>query len=69
MGQADLHDSLRPGPVDFVAVADPYVPKRDAASMMTNGASKGYYDFRQVPDRKDIDATIIATPDHRHAIL
>jgi predicted dehydrogenase len=68
MGQSDLSDFLRTGQVNCVAVADPYVPNRDAGIMMTNGAAKGYNDFREVLDRKDIDAVIIATPDHWHAI-
>ncbi|MDR3677094.1 MAG: Gfo/Idh/MocA family oxidoreductase, partial [Acidobacteriota bacterium] len=68
MGQVDLRDMLRTGQVDCVAVADPYVPNRESAIMLTNGAAKGYNDFREVLDRKDIDAVIIATPDHWHAI-
>ncbi len=68
MGQGDLRDMLRTGQVDCLAVADPYVPNRDTAIMLTNGAAKGYNDFRELLDRKDIDAVIIATPDHWHAI-
>jgi predicted dehydrogenase len=32
-------------------------------------AVKGYKDFRQVNDAKDVDAVIIATPDHWHALM
>jgi len=68
MGQANLRDMLRTGQVSCLAVADPYEPNRDAGMMMTDGAAKGYKDFRQVLDRKDIDAVVVATPDHWHAI-
>ncbi len=68
MGQANLRDFLHTGQVDCLAVADPYEPNLDAAVLLTNGAAKRYKDFREILDRKDIDAVIIATPDHWHAI-
>jgi predicted dehydrogenase len=68
MGQANLRDFLRTGQVDCLAVVDPYEPNLDAAVVLTNGAAKRYKDFREILDRKDIDAVVIATPDHWHAI-
>jgi predicted dehydrogenase len=68
MGQADLRDFLHTGQVDCLAIADPYEPNLDAGIMLTNGEAKRYKDFREILDRKDIDAVIIATPDHWHAI-
>jgi predicted dehydrogenase len=64
----DLRDFLRTGQVDCLAVADPYEPNRDAGVMLTNGAAKPYKDFRDILDRNDIDAVIVATPDHWHMI-
>ena len=68
MGQANLRDFLRTGQVDCVAIADPYEPNLNVALGMTLGKAKGYKDFRRILEQKDIDAVIIATPDHWHAI-
>ena len=47
-----------------VAVADAYRDRRDAMAEMIKG--KGYGDFRELLARTDIDAVVIATPDHWH---
>ncbi len=47
-----------------VAVADAYSDRREAASQLTGG--KAYADFRELLARPDIDAVVIATPDHWH---
>ena len=36
---------------------------------MTGGRAEAYADFRRVLERKDIDAVVIATPDHWHALM
>ncbi len=47
-----------------VAVADCYSDRREAYARMCNG--KAYRDFREILARKDIDAVVVATPDHWH---
>ncbi len=49
-----------------VAAADPFKSRAEsAAGRMGNGA-KAYQDFRELLARDDIDAVVIATPDHWH---
>ena len=55
--------------VEIVALCDVYEPQ--LARAIHDAKLEGvqtYQDFRQVLDRKDIDAVIIATPDHWHAL-
>ncbi|GAB4151280.1 MAG: Gfo/Idh/MocA family oxidoreductase [Planctomycetota bacterium] len=59
---------LRMGVFDVVAVADPDQDHVDRAVQRTEGRAKGYRDYRHLLDRRDIDAVLIATPDHWHAL-
>ena len=52
----------------FVATADVYLPNADAARGWAGGDAKAFQDFRKLLEMKDVDAVLIATPDHWHAI-
>src|SRR5687768_16961226 len=53
---------------EVAALCDVYKPVLDKAKAKYNPQAETYEDFRQVLDRKDIDAVAIATPDHWHAL-
>jgi len=53
---------------EIVAVCDVYKPALQKAAEKIGGNVDQYGDFRRILERKDIDAVIIGTPDHWHAI-
>ncbi|MEO6453748.1 MAG: Gfo/Idh/MocA family oxidoreductase, partial [Ginsengibacter sp.] len=75
MGWADLTAALKIPGVNLVALCDVDKNVLDARmgdlSKLNVDASKvkTYGDYRRLLDRKDIDAVIIATPDHWHALI
>ena len=52
--------------VEWGAVCDVYGFNLDAGLEIAGPQAKGYKDHRELLDRKDLDAVLIATPDHWH---
>ena len=55
--------------VNTVAVCDVYEPNLNNAVEITEGKATPLRDFRKLIDNKDVDAVLIATPDHWHAMM
>ena len=79
MGQGDMRDLLRFPQAQIVAVCDVDSKRaKDAQKIVVDHYSRQtetawtgcetYGDFRDVTSREDIDAVMIATPDHWHAL-
>lgn len=66
-GRGLMENVLNEPDADVVALADVYKPNLDFAAAQAPDADT-YNDFRNILDRNDIDAVVIATPDHWHAL-
>lgn len=69
MGRANLQVQQGTGLVNIAAVCDVFEPNLQQAKNMADRDAKAYKDFRHVLDRQDIDAVIVATPDHWHPLV
>lgn len=73
-GQGDMSNFLRQKDAQVVAVCDVKADQLEQARGQVNGHYQNkdcahYQDFREVVARKDIDACLIATPDHWHVLV
>jgi len=68
MGNAHLGDYCHTDRFPSVAICDVYKPYRARAANRCKRKVTLHNDFRELLDREDVDAVIIATPDHWHAL-
>jgi predicted dehydrogenase len=67
-GSQLLDAFLQHSDAQVVAFCDAYEPYLERANKKLDAKADTYGDFRKLLDRDDIDAVVIATPDHWHAI-
>ncbi len=68
-GQYLMKELNRIGGIEWVAVCDVYSVRRDEAATLGGAGVKAYQDHRQLLDHQDLDAVIVATPDHWHSAI
>jgi len=64
-GVGNMENFLKLGTVDFTAFADVYGTRIDQAKKSAP-AAKSFGDYRALLDLKELDAVMVATPDHWH---
>ncbi len=52
--------------VEWAAVCEVYEPHLQQGLQIAGPQARGCRDYRELPDRKEIDAVLIATPEHWH---
>src|SRR5713101_1274225 len=53
---------------EIVALCDVYEPYLEAAQKKVTGKAMLHHDYRKLIEQKDVDAVVVATPDHWHAL-
>jgi predicted dehydrogenase len=68
-GAGNLQAFRRNPDVDVVAVCDVFEPNLEKGAQLAGGKARRYRDYRRLLDDRDIQAVVITTPEHWHAIM
>lgn len=69
MGQYNISVQKGTDFVNVTAVCDVYEPNLQEGLKIAGSGAKPFRDFRRILDDKTIDAVVIASPDHWHALM
>lgn len=66
MGRGHMNNFKEQGGMEWAAVCDVYEPNLKAGLDIAGSNAKGYSNHEEVLERQDIDAVLIASPEHWH---
>jgi predicted dehydrogenase len=69
IGRAHTRNFMAQPDCQIAAVAETFAPRLEAACQLIGGGVQRFTDFRRLLESKAIDAIVVATPDHWHALM
>src|SRR6266446_4408683 len=69
IGSEHVRDFKKQSDADLVALSDVYQPRLEQGITACGGHARSYSDFRKLLDDKQIQAVVVSTPDHWHALM
>jgi predicted dehydrogenase len=69
IGAQHVFDFKNQKDVDLAAMCDVYQPRLEQGVAATGQTAKPYTDFRKLLENKDLQAVVVSTPDHWHALI
>ncbi|MEQ8787308.1 MAG: Gfo/Idh/MocA family oxidoreductase [Pirellulaceae bacterium] len=69
IGKRHVIDFQEQSDVNMAAVCDVHRGRLDEAARFIGGEVRPYGDFRELLDNRQVDAVVVSTPDHWHALI
>jgi predicted dehydrogenase len=69
IGKRHLLDFMAEPDVEVASICDVYTPYLEEGLATAGSGASGCRDFRRLLDRSDVDAIVVSTPDHWHALM
>jgi predicted dehydrogenase len=69
IGAQHVYDFKNQKDVDLAAVCEVHQPRLEEGLAACGPRAKGYRDFRKLIESKEIQAVVVSTPDHWHALM
>lgn len=69
IGRQHVFDFKNQKDVEITAMSETYQPRLEEGLQDCGPRAKGYRDFRKMLESKDVEAVVVSTPDHWHALM